>query len=245
MTYPVPSALTSRDETLRLGVFPVRKDVPERTANVIAPPSHAFWTLHDDSAALRAFLAKSFPQLPPETFCDLDSFAAKNAGSFPTCQYSPVAALTIGTTHCFLLGDAAHAFPPDVGQGVNSALEDVLVLGDCLTSATDDPSFKKAVAAFHADRAPNTQALAKIAQCAFPYQYSQGPWLSTKLFFAGFLLRVLTSKLAPSLLAEPVMLGILKGKSYVDIWRHAQRTTFFYRALASVSVVALAWVLAA
>ena len=36
-----------------------------------------------------------------------------------------------------LLGDAAHAFPPDLGQGVNAALQDVLVLHDTLEQCGD------------------------------------------------------------------------------------------------------------
>jgi 2-polyprenyl-6-methoxyphenol hydroxylase-like FAD-dependent oxidoreductase len=32
------------------------------------------------------------------------------------------------TSAVVLVGDAVHAFPPDLGQGVNSALEDVFAL---------------------------------------------------------------------------------------------------------------------
>jgi len=33
-----------------------------------------------------------------------------------------------------LLGDAAHSFPPDIGQGVNAALADVCTLEECLVN---------------------------------------------------------------------------------------------------------------
>jgi 2-polyprenyl-6-methoxyphenol hydroxylase-like FAD-dependent oxidoreductase len=36
-----------------------------------------------------------------------------------------------------LLGDALHAFPPDLGQGVNSGLEDVVELNNCLDDSND------------------------------------------------------------------------------------------------------------
>ncbi len=34
-----------------------------------------------------------------------------------------------------LVGDSLHAFPPDLGQGVNSGLKDVLMLGKHLSKA--------------------------------------------------------------------------------------------------------------
>ena len=58
---------------------------------------------------------------PPEA----DAFARAPPGVFPDPQFvADVAAVgASGGTGIALLGDAAHAFPPDVGQGVNAALE--------------------------------------------------------------------------------------------------------------------------
>ena len=53
-------------------------------------------------------------------------------GAFPAPQFVRTLATEVGGTGFAILGDAAHAFPPDVGQGVNSALEDVCVLTDAL-----------------------------------------------------------------------------------------------------------------
>ena len=36
-----------------------------------------------------------------------------------------------------LMGDALHSFPPDLGQGVNSGLEDVVELDRALTTANN------------------------------------------------------------------------------------------------------------
>jgi FAD binding domain len=61
-----------------------------------------------------------------------------------------------------LLGDAAHSFPPDIGQGVNSALQDVAVLHAALRDAADD--IGQALSLFERRRLPDVRALAKLAQ---------------------------------------------------------------------------------
>ena len=55
--------------------------------------------------------------------------------------------------HVVLIGDAAHATSPNMAQGAAMALEDALVLGDCLR---DIPAIPDALAAFQARRRPRT-----------------------------------------------------------------------------------------
>ena len=60
-----------------------------------------------------------------------------------------------------LLGDAAHAVVPFYGQGANAALEDVTIFMDLL--AAHDGEWGPTMAAFYAQRKPDTDALADLA----------------------------------------------------------------------------------
>lgn len=67
-----------------------------------------------------------------------------------------------------LLGDAAHACTPDLGQGVCMALEDAIALGNHLT---DGPDVELQLRAYEAERRPRTAGLQRaswaISQASF------------------------------------------------------------------------------
>jgi 2-polyprenyl-6-methoxyphenol hydroxylase-like FAD-dependent oxidoreductase len=70
-----------------------------------------------------------------------------------------------------LLGDAAHAMTPNLGQGANQALEDAVTLAALLDAYSSIP---EALAAYDRVRRPRTQMIAKrsrqigtVAQCAW------------------------------------------------------------------------------
>jgi 2-polyprenyl-6-methoxyphenol hydroxylase-like FAD-dependent oxidoreductase len=60
-----------------------------------------------------------------------------------------------------LLGDAAHAMTPDVGQGGCQAIEDAIVLAACVAGETD---LSAALARYDRERRPRTQSIAKLAR---------------------------------------------------------------------------------
>jgi 2-polyprenyl-6-methoxyphenol hydroxylase-like FAD-dependent oxidoreductase len=64
------------------------------------------------------------------------------------------------TRRTVLIGDAAHALTPDLGQGACQALEDAVVLGAQLAGGAD---LEAALAGYDRLRRPRTQALARAA----------------------------------------------------------------------------------
>jgi kynurenine 3-monooxygenase len=70
--------------------------------------------------------------------------------------------------HICLLGDAAHAVPPSVGQGCNSSLEDAVLITRLLQRFGADRS--GALAAFSAERVPDMHALLTLSMYAMPLE---------------------------------------------------------------------------
>ena len=100
----------------RLGLLPVADPTYPRTANVILPPEHAVWKL-DGGAAVRRWLADTFPHLPIDEIvseAEAADFAAAAPGAFPAPCYVPRQQLLLPSAAVCLVGDAIHAFPPDV-----------------------------------------------------------------------------------------------------------------------------------
>lgn len=233
MSYAIRGAFRERKRSLSLGLLPLKDPQVPRTANLITPPDHQLWQL-DTSEELLNFFDHAFPQLPlrqivpPE---EIERFAHSKGGAFPVPQFcsglhyllrhpDPKAGEAIASG-VLLLGDAVHCFPPDIGQGVNSALEDVVVLNQVLEENEDD--LTKSLPRYEAARSPDVQAVVRLAQVAAPWQYNQNP-LRGKLWMIGFLLRLGLSKLLP--LMSPPAFALIQNPnlSYQEIWLREQRT---------------------
>lgn len=78
-----------------------------------------------------------------------------------------------------LIGDAAHAVSPSIGQGCNSSLEDVLIFGQLLEQYGDD--WGKVLPLFSEQRIPDAHALQELSTYSFP---------RTKLLVIEFFLRL-------------------------------------------------------
>jgi kynurenine 3-monooxygenase len=83
-----------------------------------------------------------------------------------------------------LIGDAAHAVSPSIGQGCNASLEDVLIFEQLLDRYEDD--WALALPAFSEQRVPDAHALGELSNYSFP---------RTKMLVVEYFLRLKIGRL--------------------------------------------------
>jgi 2-polyprenyl-6-methoxyphenol hydroxylase-like FAD-dependent oxidoreductase len=225
MAYAIGSVFKDNKRSMRLGILPFKNPDEPRTANIITKPNHQIWELKTGEE-VSDFLERAFPQLPIRNLVssqEADRFAKSEGGEFPEPQYcSGLHYLLDNDSGVVLLGDTVHCFPPDIGQGVNSALEDVCVLDRALEQSKDELS--SALPLYESMRLPDVKALVRLAQTAFPWQYNQDR-LGKFLWSINFFLRLILGRIP--YLFEPPSFFLIQNHQlpYREIWSMAQRTT--------------------
>ena len=97
-----------------------------------------------------------------------------------------------------LIGDAAHAESPALGQGCNSALEDVSVLNKLLDEHTDN--WSQVLAQFTARRLPDALAIAELSDYTLPAKKSLFVELILRMKISGVLHKLFPQQFLPPLI---------------------------------------------
>jgi kynurenine 3-monooxygenase len=139
-----------------------------------------------------------------------------------------------------LLGDACHAVVPFLGQGMNAAFEDCVVLDDCLARHAADR--QAAFTDYEQQRKENVDALADLCIDNFIEMRDR---VSSPLFRLKKKLQVLLHKLFPRWYLPLYTLVTFTRTPYAQAWRRAKRQDALVRlALAGLGLCVVAVVLA-
>lgn len=110
----------------------------------------------NNSAIIQEFFHQQFPDVVPLMPDLVKDFLEHPTGALGTIKCSPW-----HTSRSLLMGDAAHAIVPFYGQGMNCAMEDVLILNQYLDIYGD--RWPGAFKAYQANRKNDTDAIGDLA----------------------------------------------------------------------------------
>lgn len=252
-TYAIRGANTGFTNWLSLGLLPVKDPAGIRPANVITRPNHDIWNI-DNGPEAKTWFTKAFPRFSWDDYvndAEWDRFAKAKGTTFPNCQYSPGLQISSpnGQSGVALVGDAAHAFPPDIGQGINAGLCDVVAFdralrgNNILTGEKGEKpeSISAALQKYEKVQVPQNRALIRISRFGFPYQYRQALLKDRigRLFLTfNIAFRVLLNKLSFGLIPASCIVTLQNPDlSYRKVMRRADLTT----AGLSAAALTLIW----
>mmetsp|Transcript_62378 Transcript_62378/g.71657 ORF Transcript_62378/g.71657 Transcript_62378/m.71657 type:complete len:570 (-) Transcript_62378:110-1819(-) len=238
-------------DNLNLGCLPVQESLAIRQANCITRPNHVLWTMNTGNEVKAWFKDNYGNRLDLDDLIsdqEWERFAKAKGNTFPPCQYSPGLQASSDNGKCgvVLLGDAAHAFSPDIGQGINAGLMDVVQFDKIL--ATTDPSIEgslgRALTEYERIQAPETRALIRLARFGSPYQYNQPlrmDRLGKKLWTVNVAMRVILNKVTMGIFPKPMILhASSKEMTYRKLVRQADMGTAVLMSVLAFSLFKLA-----
>lgn len=197
---------------------------------------NSFQSLHDE-AEVRRFFQAEFPDALERMPNLAEDFFKHPTGALVTLRCRP------WHVHgkVMLIGDAAHAVVPFLGQGMNAAFEDCTVLHECL--ARKKPDWEAAFQDYEALRKENTDVLANLCIQNF---VEMRDLVGSRVFLFKKKLEITLSKLFPGWYVPLYTMVSFTRIPYAEALRRARRQDRVVRILGGMLILALcvlAWVL--
>lgn len=263
-TYSLTSATQGPTDRLNLIFLPQKNPdaAGGRSVNICTLPDHDLWDgnkvqANDGGRSAKAYFTKAFPRFDWDEIVDekeWEIFASTEGSSFPPCQYSPSMYVSrnseSGGSGVVLIGDALHSFPPDLGQGVNSALCDVMLLKQCFedmastmgeetSTNMDGRSYlPETLKLYEKKNGPETRSLIQLARFGAPFQYEQSSPMMRfrkKLWMGNVIVRLLLNKITLGVSPKPAILMMMDSQnSFRKIMRKANALTMIIWSFVSL-----------
>jgi kynurenine 3-monooxygenase len=235
---------------LSLGLLPMKNNNAIRPTNIVTRPDHEVWTLKDGKS-IKSWFEEAFPRMKFDGMIsdeEWERFAKAEGTRFPYCQHSKGMAVwdESGNNGVALVGDAIHAFPPDIGQGVNAGLMDVVCLdralsgldtvcGKPISESKQLYTLADNLARYQRQHAPEIAALIRLARFGAPYQYRQ-PHRADKFFRTlwtmNVALRLILNKITFKLIQPScIILSQRPELTFRQVMRRADLTTLSLKAV--------------
>lgn len=185
--------------TLRILAVPTRST--ECSGVFIFPAGQDPFSQLPDAAAVQTY----FQSLSPDSCADFVSLQeAESLRTRPVARQLEVKCdrLTAADGTILLLGDASHAVSASLGQGCNSALQDVQVFASCLDECCDD--WSRALDLYNTRRLADALAVCELSSYANPRtRRMRMEW------FARFLLKGVLPKWLSRRILRPMPMQLL------------------------------------
>ena len=249
--YLIESVNTGMTNNIKFTLFPTRDVEQPRPVVMATLPNHDLWKISTGDE-MKEFFKNAFPRFSFDDTSnsiveenEWDRFAKSQGVTFPHCQYSNGVSIwyndkDTSVVGIALVGDAIHASPPDLGQGVNVALHDIVVLGRCLrndgsSSRGGGNDESHPLCQYQRIQEPEAKALIRLARIGAPYQYRQSSpkmILGRYLWTFNVMLRVVLNKVSCGVIAEPaIVLMMNPNVKFVTIMKQADRVTYLLWAM--------------
>lgn len=226
-----------------MGFLPMGiKATGQRSGTIVRPESNKLWAVQSVEDGYKLF-EENFPQLDvrrtiPEG--NMKRFVEQRVGKFPKVTGVNRMGAGVGKGAVVLIGDAAHAFPPDLGQGVNSGLQDVWTLVEDLSKLKSEGGSLNQLAEEYAEkRGVEISALLRLMVYAAPYQYQQN-MVGLLVFGINTRLRTILAKRWPGQFWPAAFAHVNQSLSYAEVEKHVEETTRKIVLLGAGAIVTMA-----
>lgn len=121
-------------------------------------------SLRKDKQRLYDMIHENQTDWPDIVQSALEAMSLDNMGFWAFYGLPPLLSWLSESKRIVLVGDAAHAIPPTVGQGANQAVEDVCALASLLSKLSDDVPLDKAAPLWQRYRQERVQRILDLTQ---------------------------------------------------------------------------------